>query len=155
MIGRKKSKTASRDDLYDTCVKAFENNDWKYVADKKDCIIYSEFTGDDMPIEIFLGVSDTILNYTCFLGFKAESSKYMEVAWSLNSINKDLTFGSFRLDPETGLLTFNYSHLYVESAPSSDLIAAIMNMVLEIVDKHDGDLKKIAVVTENSNPMFG
>ncbi len=57
-----------------------------------------------------------------------------------------------------GQITFMYGMMFIESNFTKDTMAGIIKMIVETVDRHDGDLEKIAKKapsTDVSNPMFG
>ena len=76
-------------------------------------------------------------------------SSYNDVLTQLNMLNNSLRFGSFMLDPESGWLLFKYGYIYINARPSEELVLSLVSMVVQTVDEHDGDLKKIIPVNTN------
>ena len=114
------------------------------------------FMGDDLPINVNLVVDDLTIRFVSHLDLKAKPEKYKDVAWELNGINKRLRFGAFYLDPDDGMISFEYSFPYVEANPSTDFILAFMKMFVGTVDEYDGDLKNLAEsVSASRNAMYG
>ena len=66
-------------------------------------------------------------------------------------------FGAFYLDSEDGQITFEYGVPFLETNFSEVTLAALVKMMVETVEKHDGDLQKIAekaAKSDSENPMF-
>ena len=113
--------------------------------------------GDDLPINLAIKIHDISLHFICNLDFIAEPDRFREVCWALNDINKKLMFGAFYLDPEDGQITFEYGMPFLETNFSEITLAALIKMMVETVDRHDGDLQKIAKKAakgDSENPMF-
>ena len=76
----------------------------------------------------------------------------------MKNINKNLMFGAFYLNSEDGQISFEYGLPFVESNYSVETLGSIIKLIVETVDKHDGDLEKIAKkapAADGGNPMFG
>ena len=137
---------------------AFESAGWDYTFKTESNTIVSGFMGDDLPIHIGIIVREISLHFVCPLDFVAEPDKFKEVCWALNEINKGLMFGAFYLNSEDGQISFEYGLPFVETNFSKETLASIIKLIVETVDKHDGDLEKIAKkapVADGNNPMFG
>lgn len=156
MFGRKKA--ADDNSVYATMIKALDKAQLKYERhDDKRAVTFT-MQGDDLPIATLMAVDSSAITFRCMLAFEAPEERYPEVMFSLNAINDELKFGSFRLDTENGHVNFNYGYIFADANPSGDLILSILKMVVDTVDAHDGDLKKIATVVTpytGHDPMFG
>ena len=166
MFGRKKDKTVSSDatlkgnqkDITKVILTTFDKAGWKYDYDAEKSVVISGFMGDDLPIHFALFIREASLHFLCNLDFVAEPDKFKDVCWALNDINKKLSFGAFYLDPEDGQVTFEYGLPHLETNYSDTMIAGLIKMIVDTVDKFDGDLQKSAVKKATSgynNPMFG
>jgi len=162
MLGFKKKETEPKSsgigqkEMYELFKSTFDTAKWSYTAHPEDYVIASQFMGDDLPIRILIRVNEGTFHIICLLDFVAEPNKFQEVCWNLNCINKNLIFGSFVLDPEEGRITFEYAMIFAESHLSQSFIASMIKMLVDTVDRYDGDLKKIATKSApSSNPMFG
>lgn len=154
--GAKPEKSGQKE-MYDLFKNTFDAAKWTYTAHPEEFAIASQFMGDDLPIKILIRVADQTFHIICILDFVAESNKFQEVCWNLNCINKDLLFGSFVLDPEDGRVTFEYAMIFAESDLSQSFIASMIRMLVDTVDKYDGDLKKIAEKVQRpfDDAMYG
>ncbi len=165
MFGRKKKITnpeeyikGKQDEMVRLVKSTFDKAKWEYSFKPENNLLISGFQGDDLPIHLAIAVNEISVHFICHLDFIAEPDKFKEVCWALNEINKGLSFGSFYLDPEDGQITFMYGMVFVESNYTEDTLAGIIKMIVETVDRHDGDLEKIAKKAPSadaSNPMFG
>ncbi len=95
-------------------------------------------------------VESSTLVFLSPLNLEAKQENFKTVAWELNNINKGIKFGKFNLDAENGRILYQFSFPYVEAAVSKKFFATFLQIVLETVDEHDGDLKKIAERTTGS-----
>jgi len=135
---------------YDALPQAFRLLNWKYEELPKDMVVRSVIQGDDLPIAVIVKMDEGFATFRCKLAFEAESPQQKEIVWELNKINDQLQFGSFRLDPESGWLAFHYSQVFGENRLDPDLIAAVLKMVVDTVDAHDGALKNILDTNEKA-----
>ncbi|MGN1044532.1 MAG: YbjN domain-containing protein, partial [Candidatus Methanomethylophilaceae archaeon] len=114
---------------------------------------------DDLPISISISIDDISIRFICYLDLKAKEERYREVTWELNDINRHLIFGAFFLDPDDGMISFEYSYPYIEADVSQGFILGFMKMLANTVDRYDGDLKKLAESVPHSdsvkNSMYG
>jgi hypothetical protein len=152
------AKAKNGKDVFRTVCKAFDFKDIKCKADETALQIYSVFNGDDLPISLIITIDDasSSVDFRCKLAFEAPMSSYNDVLTQLNMLNNSLRFGSFMLDPESGWLLFKYGYIYINARPSEELVLSLVSMVVQTVDEHDGDLKRIIPVNTNiPDPMFG
>ena len=142
--------------VFKTLRNALDKRDFKYEVDEDNQAIGLSVMGDDLPISTMIQVNDNHVRFTAILAFKAIEASYKDVAWNLNLLNTELTFGSFSLNPEDGIVRFDYSYIISNAKPTEDILIALLKMVWTTVDEHDGDLKKIVPVARDiDNPMFG
>jgi len=133
--------------MYNLICSAFAHAGYKYETDPSNRIVKSVFQGDDLPICLVAKVDQMSVALDCILAFETEEPKYMELSWNLNLINNKSAFGSFRLDPEKGCVYYHYAYVFAGAKPSERLMLSLVKMVVDTVDQHDGDLKKIANVS--------
>ena len=100
--------------------------------------------GDDLPILTTLTVSDRVISFRCPLQLKAAPENYDKVVNALNDINFNLLMGAFYLDKNAGFILYEYGFPYNNSKLSEGFFLAILKMVIDTVDDHDGDLKGLA-----------
>ncbi len=100
--------------------------------------------GDDLPILTTLTVSDRVISFRCPLQLKAAPENYDKVVNALNDINFKLLMGAFYLDKNAGFILYEYGFPYNNSKLSEGFFLAILKMVIDTVDDHDGDLKGLA-----------
>lgn len=165
MFGMGKGKKSGKSDTHtdkETVTKtvqgALDLAGFSYNYNKSNNVFMTGFMGDDLPISMNILISDTSVRFISYLNLKSNESRYRDVCWELNKINKDLAFGSFYLDPEDGMISFEYGFLYVETDVSPEFILLFLKMFVETVDKYDGDLKKLAESVPNkkvNNTMYG
>lgn len=159
MFGKKKeSGNMTEDQVFELIKKAYDSQSFKYEAVKERKLIRTAFMGDDLPIRLNVEVNDVTIRFISLLDFKSAPENFTKVAWELNCINKNLVFGAFYLDPDSGYVMFEYSFPYVEAKITEEFVLAFTQMVGKTVDTYDGDLKKIAEKVPRSGgsePMFG
>ena len=159
MFGKKKeSGNMTEDQVFELIKKAYDSQSFKYEAVKERNLIRTAFMGDDLPIRLNVEVNDVTIRFISLLDFKSAPENFTKVAWELNCINKNLVFGAFYLDPDSGFVMFEYSFPYVEAKMTEEFVLAFTQMVGKTVDTYDGDLKKIAEKVPRSGgsePMFG
>ena len=152
MFGRKKDKTVSSDatlkgnqkDITKVILTTFDKAGWKYDYDAEKSVVISGFMGDDLPILTTLTVSDRVISFRCPLQLKAAPENYDKVVNALNDINFKLLMGAFYLDKNAGFILYEYGFPYNNSKLSEGFFLAILKMVIDTVDDHDGDLKGLA-----------
>ena len=149
------SKGSSEGEVRRTVKKVLDTSAVKYeVVD--DHVIRTGFMGDDLPIRMIITTNDKRLAFVCLLDLKAEKSSYPKVTWELNRINSNLAFGAFYLNPDDGNIFFEYAFPYATSPVTEEFVVTFTKLVVEVVDEHDGDLKKLAErKSSSSDPMIG
>ena len=155
MFGRKKSTCRS---IYRTLINAFNAQKFTFEQDDENCTVLISFSGDNLRLPMFIRVHDLHIGFVCYLPFKADESRYKDVAWKLNEINLPLSFGAFGMDPEDGVIQFGYGYIFSEANPSEELILSIISMIIQTVDEFDEELAKIAnrmVKGDSDTIMFG
>ena len=156
MFFKKKAFKVSGADLHKAVIKTFETQKWQYDNHPQEGVITSTFVTQEMPIGLFIKADDNFINFKGVLAFKADGSNQYAIIEELNAINENLVFGSFRLNIETGYLTFNYSLLCPDAVPSLISIATVVGMVIETVDEYDDKLQAIAPNTGSiPDNMYG
>ena len=153
VFGRRKSTKTS---VYKTVIDSFKSQGFTFEQDDENCTVLITFSGDDLRIPMFIKVHDLHVGFVCYLPFKADESRYKDVAWRLNEINLPLSFGSFEIDPEDGVIQFGYGYIFSDANPSEELILSIISMIIQTVDEFDGELAKIAnrMVRDTSDSMM-
>lgn len=105
------------------------------------------FQGDDLPIPVGIMVDDTVIHFRAHLDLRANPKNFPTVLSEINSINKDLLYDSFSMDPEEGFIFFDYGFPYQEARASPGFFLSFLQMIVRTVDEHDGALKEIAEKT--------
>ena len=150
-------KTGSSEDEVRRIVKrVLDGGNVKYeVAD--DHIISTGFMGDDLPIRMIITTDNSRLAFVCLLDLVAEQSAFPKVTWELNRINSSLAFGAFYMNPEDGHIYFEYAFPYATSPVTEEFVSTFIRLVAQVVDDHDGDLKKLAEsgCSRSRDPMIG
>jgi hypothetical protein len=156
MFFRKKAFKVSGTDLYKAVIKTFDTQEWRYNNHPDDNMITTTFGTEEMPIGLFIKADDNFINFRGILAFQADCNNQYAIIEELNAINDNLVFGSFRLNTESGYLTFNYSLLCPDAVPSITSIATVVAMVIETVDEYDDKLQAIAPNTGSiPDNMYG
>ena len=152
MFGKKRNQSplsaprgrTTKDQVISVIKSALDSQDFKYKFDEENNVFVTSFMGDDLPIGTLLNVRDEVLHFAFFLNLKASPENYKEVVWELNIINKNLMFGTFYLDPDDGMISFDYGFPYSEVNMSQGFFLAFTHALLDTVDENDGKLKRIA-----------
>ena len=147
---------SSEDEVRRIVKKVLDGANVKYeVAD--DHVISTGFMGDDLPIRMIITTDNSRLAFVCLLDLVAEKSAFPKVTWELNRINSNLAFGAFYMNPEDGHIFFEYAFPYATSPVTDEFVATFIRLVAQVVDDHDGDLKKLAEsgCSRSHDPMIG
>ena len=135
--------------------KVLDGANVKYEA-ADEHIITTGFMGDDLPIRMVITTDNNRLAFVCLLDLVAEKSAFPKVTWELNRINSSLAFGAFYMNPDDGHIFFDYAFPYATSPVTEEFVVTFIKLVAQIVDEHDGDLKKLAEEGSASrDPMIG
>ena len=153
LFGRKKGESVKKDQksITELVRKSLEIAEIKYNYSSKDNCFICHFMGDDLPITMSISIDEISIRFICYLDLKAKEEKYREVTWELNDINRSLIFGAFFLDPDDGMISFEYSFPYIEAEVSHGFILSFMKMLADTVDRNDADLKKLAESVTHSD----
>lgn len=144
LFGRKSKSRMTQVDALILIKNSLEAQKLEYKVDEKTRAFYTKFQGDDLPIAVSIVTDEISICFVMHLDLCATPDNYNNVAWSLNCINKKLCFGSFKLDPEDGTITFEYGLPFVESNYSIEFFVSLTKLLVNTVDEFDGELKKIA-----------
>ena len=147
MFGKKANKSEAPTDpeqVVSVIKNALDSQDFKYRYVDEAKLFVTSFMGDDLPIATNIRVLDGVIHFMLLLDLKTSPDNFSKVSWELNCINKQLMFGAFILDPDDGMISFEYGFPYVEADVSSAFILYFTKCMVDTVDAHDGDLKKIA-----------
>lgn len=151
-------KVNNKETVTDTVQKAMDIAGFDYNYNKAKNVFMTVLKGDDLPISMNVVVDDSSIYFVSHLYLKAQEDRFRDVCWELNLINKQLVFGSFFLDPDDGMISLVYGFPYVEAKVSPEFILTFMKMLLETVDRFDGNLKKLAESvkeTPGNDAMYG
>lgn len=139
--------TTKPETVVKTIQEAFGAADITFKFDQDRKVFMVPFQGDDLPIPLGIAVDDVVLHFRAHLALRAEPKNYQKVLTEINNINKDLLYGSFSMDPEEGLIFFDYGFPYQEAKVSHGFFLSFLQMIVKTVDEHDGSLKEIAEST--------
>jgi hypothetical protein len=140
--------------LFKTIRATLDEMDWSYDADEPNYVIQTGMKGDDLAIPLIIIVENNTLVFLSPLNLTADPDNFKKVTWELNNINKGIKFGKFFLDPDKGRIYYQFSFPYIEAAVSKKFFATFLEIVLKTVDEHDGDLKKIAEKSTQSQESY-
>lgn len=156
MFFKKKPFDISGQDVHSTVIKTFKDQGWDYEENAEERIVATVFGNEKSSVGMFIKSEDNFVTFKGVLAFNAGGYDHDAIVCQLNTINEGLIFGSFRLNTETGYLTFNYSLLCPDAVPSTASISTIVGMVIETVDKYDDTLMTIATKTDSiPDVMYG
>ncbi len=159
MFGRKEEKPkepTSPEKVVSVIKTALDSKNFKYRYDEDEHVFITSFMGDDLPIGTTIRVLKGVIHYMCLLDLKASPDNYSKVAWELNCINKKLMFGAFVLDPDDGMISFEYGYPFVEADVSPEFILYFTKSMVDTVDEYDGSLKKLAEYSKRDiDAMYG
>lgn len=146
MFGRKGD---TKESLYKRIQKVFDSKNIEYKVDEANYLIVTPQVGDDLPITVFLTVTDTNVEIRCRLAFDVTEENYMLVLEEINRLNAGISLGAFLIDPENKWVLFRFSYVYLETRPSENIIMSLLRMAVETVDAHDGPLKALMPITKD------
>jgi hypothetical protein len=141
---------STQEQLFKTIKETLDDMEWSYDVDNAKYVVRTGMQGDDLSIPLLIIVENNTLVFLSPLNLEAKQENYKTVTWELNNINEGIKFGKFYLDAENGRILYQFSFPYIEAAVSKKFFATFLQIVLETVDEHDGDLKKIAERTTGS-----
>ncbi len=154
-IGKKKPTVTPKEDVIKAMKEGLEANEFKYRFDPEQSLFITSFMGDDLPIAVNILVDSMTIHFICHLDLRAAPGNYNTVAWNLNCINKKLIFGAFYLDPDDGMITFEYGFPFLEAKVSPEFLISFVAHLVKIVDENDGNLKLIAETVSPIDSMYG
>ena len=91
-------------------------------------------TGADIHLSV--EVKDGVMEFRTRSDSKAPMDKHVECAVAVNVVNKNLSFGSMYMD-DAGMIWFRYSYIFFDACPSIGVIATIIKMAVETMDRYD------------------
>jgi hypothetical protein len=154
-IGKKRPVITPKEDVIKAMKEGLDANEFKYNYDPAKSLFITSFMGDDLPIAMNIYIDDMAIHFVCLLDLRAAPENYNTVAWNLNCINKKLVFGAFYLDPDDGMITFEYGFPFLEAKVSPEFLISFIAHFVKIVDEHDGDLKLLAEAATPRDSMYG
>ncbi|MBE6517652.1 MAG: hypothetical protein E7Z67_05645 [Thermoplasmata archaeon] len=113
--------------------------------------------GNDLPIKVMVTVTEETVEFWCELAFEADEENYDNIVRGLNDLNAAIPLGAFLIEPVSKIAIYRYSYIYVDMSPGLDLLFALLNMAVNTVDAHDGELRAIMPIREKFdryNKMF-
>ncbi len=149
-LGRKKKKevelsTVNANVRARACfIKAFDDNGVKYTTFPDEPTIGLVWEGDDLDMRILIFFDEDCIFYRGMLDIKADSDMYQDVCWNLNAINSKITYGAFNLDVEEGKVFYDYALILTDGEYAPGIVMGVTRMIVDTIDKYDGDLKAIA-----------
>ncbi|MBO7205856.1 MAG: YbjN domain-containing protein [Candidatus Methanomethylophilaceae archaeon] len=146
MFGRKGD---TRDSLYKKICKIFDANGIEYKSDDDNYIIVTPQMGDDLPITMFITVSEGTVEFRCKLAFDASEDNFQIILDAINKLNSEIALGAFVIDSESGWVMYRYSYIYIDVKPNADLILSLLKMAIDTVDAHDGALKALMPIKKD------
>ena len=146
MFGRKGD---TKESLYKKIRKIFDANGIEYKADDANFIIVTPQMGDDLPITVFITVSEGTVEFRCKLAFDATEDNFQIILNEINRLNNETAMGAFVIDPENGWVMYRYSYIYIDVKPNADIIMSLLKMAVDTVDQHDGALKQLIPVNKD------
>ena len=146
MFGRKGD---SKESLYRKICKIFSRNGIEFKADDANYIIATPQMGDDLPIMMFITVSEGTVEFRCKLAFEATEDNFQIILDAINKLNTQIALGAFVVDPDNGWVMYRYSYIYIDVKPDADLILSLLKMAIDTVDQHDGALKALMPVKKD------
>ena len=113
--------------------------------------------GDDLPMLMQAETDDAFIHYLIRLDVQTSGWRMDDLYMELNRLNMKVPFGNFIVDGEDEdlkvLFRYDYPHLN-NSDPQA--ISDLTDLMFDIVDRHDGDLKKLVeAVPDVPDNMYG
>lgn len=113
--------------------------------------------GDDLPMLMEAEADDAFIHYLIHLDIQTSGWRMDDLYMELNRLNMRVPFGNFIVDGEAEemevLFRYDYPHL---NNGDPKAIGDLTDLMFDIVDKHDGDLKKLAeAVPDVPDSMYG
>jgi len=122
-----------------------------------------EFTikgqGDDLEMVMVAMADDAFIHYTVHVDVQTSGWNLDSLYLELNRLNMKVPYGNFVISSNENdddlelLFRYDYPHL---NNPDPSTIGQLTDLMFDIVDRHDGDLKKLAeAVPEVPDSMYG
>ena len=125
----------TNDQAFQTLCGACDASQWRYTASGRSIsALFGSNTG--AGIHLSVEVKDGVMEFKTRSDYKAPMDKLAECAVAINVVNKNLNFGSMYVD-DMGMIWFRYSYIFFDACPTIGVIATIIKMAVETMDRYD------------------
>lgn len=154
MFGIKIPQKNLEETVYQTLLDALNALGYDCDADPEAMSIEAIVPGDDLEIGFMAYVEEGRIRMSCILSISVPPERRRDLVWELNSINSELIYGCFTLG-EDGIVSYDYTHIYNDTAPSPELMAALADLMVSTVDEYDGELDRVIWGGEGLHSRIG
>lgn len=128
------SPSFTNDQAFQALREACDASQWRYtVSGRSIFALFGSKTGADIHLSV--EVKDGVMEFRTRSDSKAPMDKHVECAVAVNVVNKNLSFGSMYMD-DAGMIWFRYSYIFFDACPSIGVIATIIKMAVETMDRY-------------------
>lgn len=144
----------SKEELRSRIIEVLESKGLEYRVDPEGKYLIVPHMGDDLPITLFMILSEGTVEFKCKLAFEATEENFQTIIEAVNRLNSQIAMGAFVVDTDNGWITYRYSYIYIDVRPKKELLWSLIEMALNTVDEHDGALKAIMPIKRDDDYMM-
>ncbi len=144
MTDQQKMKRA-QEEFNDLC-KFFEKKEWPYEKNVEELSIEADTRGFDLPINLKITVDVDFQSFRLLsvLPFRIPEDRRNNFAIAVNTITKDMTFGSFCLSYEQGIACYCSDLNFYSSVIGEDAFERFLFVSCCLIDKFNDKLLFVA-----------
>lgn len=132
--------------VYETIIKMFDGNEYKYDRHDEDHVVTCLVGGDDLPMEMLFVVHDQreVVQVISPMPFRVPEDKRTEIALATTLVNDRLIHGSFDFNLLTGRIVFRLTTSFVESILGPKMFDYMLNVSAATVDDYNDKFMMIS-----------
>ena len=122
----------------------FKSLDLMYEYLDNDHVFTTIVHGNNIPVPLIVHIEEYCIHMVSLLELEYDPRNLQETLLKMNSINSELSYGAFYLEPESKMMVFEYRFPYCETKVNTDYVGTFIGMVVRTMDGRGSTLKAIA-----------
>ena len=125
--------------VYATLCSTLDAHEWHYKKDEEKLSIDCEAQGEDLPMEITIGVDAKrqLVMLFSHLPFVISEDKRLDVAIAVSAVNDKLVDGSFDYNIADGHMFFRMTSSFIESEIGNELFTYMLMVSCHTIDEYN------------------
>ena len=125
--------------VYATLCSTLDAHEWHYKKDEEKLSIDCEAQGEDLPMEITIGVDAKrqLVMLFSHLPFVISEDKRLDVAIAVSAVNDKLVDGSFDYNIADGHMFFRMTSSFIESEIGNELFTYMLVVSCHTIDEYN------------------